>query len=110
MDADADLLYALSGFLYSHNIKLSTPNVEKLLEDGFDLDAVFWMIEKTEEAHANNPTSYFKSVWEDKCDKGATTISAIRKAECESEAYAQEFDRDVEWWRKAFTEFQRPKM
>ena len=102
MDADVDLLLR---FLYAHNIKIPRPDISRLFEDGFDLDTVFWMIEKTEEARPNSPKSYFMRVYEEKLDIGQTTISALRDAECDSNADFEFFDRHVEWWRKEYQRF-----
>lgn len=96
----------LSGFLYIHGIKLSKPDVNKLLEDGFDLDTIFWMIEKTEDAQPINPTSYFSSICEDKCEKNATTIDIIREAECDSPAFCKRFDRHIQFWQEEFSSYQ----
>lgn len=108
-DADADLLHSLSGFLYSHKIKLSTPDVERLLRDGFDLDSIFWMVERTEDAHPVNFTSYFNTVCEDKREKCATTINAIREAECNSDAFREMFDKHVIYWREEYDKYRNRK-
>lgn len=101
-DADVDVLLQ---FLNKHKIKISRPDVSKLLEDGFDLDSIFWMIEKTEEARPNSPKSYFMRVCEEKLDIGQTTIGVLRDAECDSNADYDFFDRHVEYWRKEYQKF-----
>lgn len=96
----------LSGFLYIHGIKLSKPDVNKLFEDGFDLDTIFWMIEKTEEARPINPTSYFSRICEDKYEKNAMTIDIIRKEECDSPDFCERFDKHVQFWQEEFSNYQ----
>lgn len=101
-DRDADVLLR---FLYAHNIKIARPDVSKLFDDGFDLDTIFWIIEKTERAEPRNLTSYFNSVCEDKLDHRATTIDLIRDAECDSNADYEIFDRHLAYWRKEYQSF-----
>ena len=105
-DADGDV-DALLRFLYQHRIKIARPDVSKLIDpdDGFDLDTVFWMIEKTEIAEPNDPTAYFRAICEDKQEKGATTIAAIRHAECDSNADFEIFNRHLDFWRKEYHRF-----
>ena len=101
-DEDADVLLR---FLYAHKIKIARPDVSKLFDDGFDLDTIFWIIEKTERAEPRNLTSYFNSVCEDKLDHRATTIDLIRDAECDSNTDYEIFDRHLAYWRKEYQSF-----
>ena len=98
-DRDIDVLLHL---FHNHKIKIARPDILKLFEDGFDLDVIFWMIEKTEEARPHSPKSYFMRVYEEKLDIGQTTISALRDAECDSNADFDFFDRHVECWRNEY--------
>ena len=101
-DSDVDVLFR---FLNIHKIKITRPDVSKVFEDGFELDAVFWMVEKTEAARPKSSKSYFMRVYEEKLEKGQTTISAIREAECDSNADFEIFDSHVEYWRKEYQRF-----
>ena len=101
-DRDIDVLLR---FLLAHKIRIARPDVSKLLNDGFDLDTIFWIIEKTERAEPKNMTSYFNSVCEDKLDHRATTIDLIREAECDSIADYEFFDRHLAFWRKEYQSF-----
>ena len=101
-DGDADVLLR---FLHVHGIKIARPDVSKILDVGFDLDTIFWIIEKTERAEPRNLTSYFNSVCEDKLDHRATTIDLIREAECDSIADYEIFDRHLAFWRNEYQRF-----
>lgn len=106
-DFDADAAArAISNFLYLHGIRISVDEVADMLNDGFDSDVIFWMIEKTEEARPANKTAYFLTIRDDKRDKGATTIDVIRDAECDGGHERILFDRHVESWRREFSEQQ----
>lgn len=104
-DADARLI---AGYLHQHGIKISMPEVADLIAE-FDMNSIFWMIGKTDEAHAKSPTSYFLSVCDDKRDKGVFTIDAIRRAECDSPMELKQFDAKVRWYRNEFEKFKAGK-
>lgn len=101
-DTDARLL---SGFFYQHGLKVSSIEVSQLITDGFDLDSIFWMLEQTETAHPASPLAYFRSVCDDKREKGLLTIDQIRDAECDSKAFTEMFDKGRDRWRQYYSKY-----
>lgn len=57
-----------------------------LLEQGFEPDAIYWMIDLTLEANARYPDAYFNRVYIDKINRGLYTKDAIRENKRERDA------------------------
>lgn len=107
-DADGAAVYpvdpnSLSGYLFLNNVRVNENEVKNLFKSGFDLDVIFWMMEKSQEA--DNPIAYFRSTVDDRKNRGATTLEILRASECKNIADGPLFDRHVQHYRDDYQKY-----